>query len=343
MSFNQPLERSAAPCAAPTANRRDLLRSGLFMAALGGSGALHAQVANPPPAARSDGRPFDYANAADNLEVLSRMWGVTEPGKLAYLYVFGPAFGMMDAESFRPLFRLESVAAVRTYPRGDGVFHYLAAQVILFTDWTTGAVLETFKNPMNGRVCEVFQYRDAPLDYTLDANKLAERYTMASKTATDAELPRKLVLDWSFRGDMAYGDAIVKTKLKNRLDPATWKLESVGEYWETFEAYRWQAKRADIENRNSTDVPSFTGNFNVFKPWEPWMLMGQTKGKIYSQRTAFKINNFDRVPRPVMAYIEKHLGSILDIGTSSHGQYKLNDAHFREQRKPMSPTDGVPR
>lgn len=327
----------ATATAAAGASRRNLLRSGLFMAALGGSGALQAQTAGAPsPARAADGRPFDYANAADNLDALSRMWGVTEPGKLAYLYVFGPAFGMVDAESFRPLYRIESLAAVRTYPQGDGVYHYLAGQVILFTDWATGAVLETFKNPLNGRTCEVFQYRDGPLDYKLDANKLAERYTIASKTATDNDLPRKLVLDWTFRGDMAYGDAIVKTKLKNRLDPAVWKLESVGEYWETFEAYRWQARRADIENRSSTDVPSFTGSFQVFKPWEPWLLMGQSKGKIFSQRTAFKVANFDRVPRPVMAYIEKHLSDILDIGTTPHGQYKLNDQHFREQRKPLA-------
>ena len=316
--------------------RRDLLRTGLFMSALAASGQLLAQADAPPVVAKSGVKPFDYTDAADNLDLLSRMWGVTEPGKIAYLYVFGPAFGMVDAESFRPLFRIESVAAVRTYPKGNGVYHYLAAQVILFTDWSTGAVLETFKNPLNNRTCEVFQYRDGPLDYTLDANKLAERYTMASKTATDQDLPRKLVLDWSFRGDMAYGDAIVKTKLKNKLDPAVWKLESVGEYWETFEAYRWQAKRADIEARETTDVPSFTGSFQTFKPWEPWMLMGQSKGKIFSQRTSFKIANFDRVPRPVMAYIEKHLPDFLTIPTTPHGQYKLNDAHFREARKPQS-------
>jgi hypothetical protein len=319
--------------------RRTMLRSGLIMTALAGSSAsLIASATGNTTIGKASGVPFDYADPADNLDTLSRMWGVTAPGKLAYLYVFGPAFGMMDAENFRPLFRIESVAAVRTYPQGNGIYKYLAGQVILFTDWTTGAVLETFKNPLNNRVCEVFQYRDGPLDYTLDAAKLADRYTMASKTATDQDLPRKLVLDWTFRGDMAYGDAIVKTKLKNKLDPAVWKLESVGENWETFEAYRWQALRKEIEARGTTDIPSFTGSFQTFKPWEPWMLMGQTKGKIFSQRTAFKLNNLDRVPRPVMAYIDKNpnLSDILNIGTEFHGQYKLNDMHFKESRKPFT-------
>lgn len=311
-------------------SRRSVLQAGL---ALAGLTSLSVSVrAQPPPAAgKVTAASFDFASPEDNLDTLSRMWGSTEPGRLAYLYVWGPAFAMTDANSFVPLFRTESLAAVRTYPLPGGAFRYLAGQVILFTDWKTGEVLERFRNPLTGEDCEVFHYRDHPLDYVLDPKKLAERYAMQGGSD---DLARRLVLDWNFRGDMAYGDAIVRTRLKNKLDPKEWPRESIGEWWETFESYRWQAKRSEIEDRALRSIPSFTGDFQTFKPWEPWMLMGQRPGKILSQKTAYKVDNFGTIPRPVMRYLERHMMQYLEIGTEFHNQYKLNDLHFKERRKP---------
>jgi hypothetical protein len=307
--------------------------------ALGGIGM--AALALPMMGARAAGANenltrrhsgFGWNDPAENLRILSRMWGTIEPGKEAFLYVFGPMFGMTDAGNFRPLFRMESIAAVRTYPQAGGAYRYLAGQIILFTDFDTGEVLDTWANPyLDGEVCKVFQYRDYPLDYVLDPVAMPARYDIRNKD----DMKRKLVLDWYFRGDMAFGDAIAKTRLKNRLDPAEWPRESVGDWWETFEAYRWQAKIAEVEDLSLPSIPSFTGDFQTFKPWEPWMLMGQRPGKIFSVRTAFKIPNFDVVPRKVMAYAEKHMAEFLHAPTKFDKSYKLNDAHFKEQRKPV--------
>lgn len=321
--------------------RRDLLRTGMFAAGLAAAAPILARAQpgpSAPQAASGSARPFDYADPADNLLTLSRMWGSVEPGALAYLYVWGPAFAMTDANSFVPLFRTESLAAVRTYPLGNGAFRYLAGQVILFCDWKTGQPLDRYVNPLTGEDCEVFHYRDHPLDYTLDAYKLHERYEMA---ASKDELSRRLVLDWSFRDDQAYGDAIVKTRLKNKLDPAVWKRESVGEWWETFESYRWQALRSEIEDRSAPSIASFRGDFQTFKPWEPWMLMGQRPGKVLSQKTAYKIAEPGQAPRAVLDYMDKHdLMRFIDIGTDFHEQYKLNDQHFKEARKPLPEAAG---
>jgi len=323
-------------------SRRNALGAGLGLVAglSGAAGGLGLGVSRAR-AAENQSRPgFPWTDPGENLKILSRMWGTVEEGKEACLYVFGPMFGMPDINTFRPLFRMESLAFVRTYPAGPGAYRYLACQFIMFTDFATGEPLEKWTNPLTGETCEVFHYRDGPLDYVLDANKMAERYEM-HKEADD--LKRRLVLDWFFRGDMAYGDAIVKTRLKNRLDPKEWPRESVGEYWETVEDYRWQAKIAEVENPNLPSIPSFTGDFQTFKPWEPFMLMDGAPGKIFSQRTAFKISNFDAVPRKVMAYAEKHLPDFLAAPTKFDKSYKLNDAHFKEQRKPQPPRAGAPK
>ena len=311
-------------------NRRDMLAGSMGLAALG---AMPLAANAAPTAGGAARRAFDWTSPAENLRILSRMWGTIEPGVEATLYVFGPMFGTTAPGEFKPLFRMELIANVRTYPQPNGAYRYLAAQFILFTDFDTGDVLDTWANPyLGGQRVEVFQYRDGPLDYTLDPNKLPARYDVRTRD----DLSRKLVLDWFFRGDQAYGDAIAKTRIKNRLDPAIWKRESVGEYWETFEAYRWQGRIREIEDVSLPSITSFTGDFQTFKPWEPFMLMGQQPGKIFSVRTARKIANYDIVPRKVIAYAEKHLPEMLHAPTAFDNSYKLNDAWFKELRQPQS-------
>ena len=51
-------------------------------------------------------------------------------------------------------------------------------------------------------------------------------------------------------------------------------------------------------------------------------------------KTAFKIKNFDPIPRKVMAYAEKHMPEMLHAPTAFDHSYKLNDQHFKEQRRP---------
>lgn len=312
-------------------------RRGLMLGAAGLAGASMASGLIAPAAGANENlmRPnsrFGWNDPAENLRLLSRMWGTIEPGKEATLYVFGPMFGTTGPDDFRPLFRMESIANVRTYPQAGGAYRYLAAQIILFTDFDTGDVLDAWTNPYTNERVDVFQYRDGPLDYVLDPNKMPARYEVRSKD----DLSRKLVLDWYFRGPHAFGDAIAKTRLKNKLDPKVWKRESVGDWWETYEAYRWQMKIAEAEDLSLPSIPSFTGDFQTFKPWEPFMLMGQRPGKIFSVRTAFKIDNYDVVPRKVMAYAEKHLPEFLRAPTVFDNSYKLNDAWFKELRQPRA-------
>jgi hypothetical protein len=325
------IDFSQAAAGGDLVSRRGLIGGA---AGLGALALLGGGIGAAPAAANENltRRGFGWNDAAENLRILSRMWGTIEPGQQANLYVFGPMFGTTAPGEFKPLFRMESIATVRTYPQPNGAYRYLAGQFILFTDFDTGDVLETWANPyLDGQKVEVFQYRDWPLDYVLDPNKLPQRY----EVRTGDDMSRKLVLDWFFRGPNAYGDAIAKTRLKNRLDPAVWKRESVGAWWETFECYRWQAKIAEIEDLSLPSIPSFTGDFQTFKPWEPFMLMGDRPGKIFSVRTAYKIDNFDTVPRKVMAYAEKHLPGILTAPTAFDKSYKLNDAWFKELRKPI--------
>ena len=315
-------------------------RRGLFagLGGLGAAGAIAGLAGASASAAAfnentSRDTDFGWNDPAENLRMLSRMWGTIEPGEEAYLYVFGPAFGLLDANNFTPLFRLESLANVRTYPQENGAFRYLANQVILFCDFKTNEVLETWENPYTGETNEVFQYRDGPLDYVLDPNAFPERYQMENQDPME----RSLVLDWWFRGDTANGDAIARTTLPNKLDPEEWPRASIGPTWTTFEAYRWQAKIAEIEDLSLPSVPSFRGDFQTFKPWEPWMLMGQTPGKIFSVRSTFKPNNnLDEVPDHVVRYIQDNMPEYLHAPTEFHEQYLLNDHHYKEARTPVT-------
>jgi len=292
---------------------------------LGGMGAARADV---PDVARLYPT-FDWTDPATNQRILSRMFGTLEPGKIGYLYFFGRGVGTTGPDDYQPLFRLESLAASLATPQPDGSIRYKAGQIILFCDWATGDVLDSWNNPYTGETCEVFHYRDHPLDYVMDPNKVPERYSDPTDISS-----RRLVIPWNFRRDRAYGDAFVKTRIKNRLDPKVWKRESIGDYWTTYEHYQWQAPIADIVNEDIPALYNMNGDFQTFKPFEPWMLMGQRPGKVFQQKTMLNIPNFDPVPRKVMAYVEKHMAQYLDLSNIPPNAYKLNDAHYAEQRTP---------
>jgi hypothetical protein len=294
---------------------------------VGVSGAAHAAPMHAEDVRKKYPK-FDWDDPVVNQRILSRMYSTVEPGKMGIMYFIGRGVGTTGPDDYTPLFRMESLATSLSDVLPDGSIRYRAGQIILFTDWNTNEPLDSWKNPYTGEVCEVFHYRDAPLDYTVNPNKLAERYADLNDPSG-----RRLVIPWSFRQNKAYGDAYVTTKLKNKLDPKIWKRESIGEYWTTFEHYQWQA---DIDEIVS-DVPqikSFNGDFQTFKPFEPWMLMGQRPGKVFQQKTCMNIPNYDAVPRNVMKYVEKHLAQYLDLSNIPKDAYKLNHQHFAEQRKP---------
>jgi hypothetical protein len=330
--MNGEILESLARGAGPESGRRGFL--GMLM---GSAAAAAANLPGDAAAATSleDVRRryprFDWEDPLQAQRTLTRLYATVEPGVTSYLYFFGRGIGTTGPENFTPLFRMESIAAVKTYPQENGKMRYLTGQVILFLDWATGEVLDSWKNPYTGEVCEVFHYRDHPVDYTADPLKPAARYS----DPTNPGKPRPGLI-WNFRKDTAYGDAFVQTKIKNKLDPQIWKRESIGEYWTTFEHYQWQGKIAEIADPDVPSVTSMYGDVQTFKPFEPWMLMGQRPGKVFQQKSIMKIAGLHQIPKNVAKYVEKHLAQYLDLSNIPAGAYKLNDEHYRELRKPKA-------
>ena len=131
-------------------DRRSVLTGALGLGAVIAQGSVAGAARATDNLARPTS-PFAWNDPAENLRILSRMWGTIEPGKQAILYVFGPMFGLTGATDIRPLFRMESIAVVRTYPQPGGAYRYLASQFILFTDFDTGDVLDSWANPLSRR------------------------------------------------------------------------------------------------------------------------------------------------------------------------------------------------
>ncbi|MDX2145782.1 MAG: DUF1838 family protein [Rhodospirillaceae bacterium] len=311
--------------------------AGLFggAAAMAAMGSASSRAATSMDDVRRQYPNFDWDSPEANQRILTRLYATMEPGKTSYLYFFGRGVGTTGPDDYTPLFRMESIAAVRAFPLGNGKIRYFSGQVILFLDWATGKVLDWWKNPYTEEVCEVFHYRDHPVDYTADPNNPAARYSDPTDNGN-----RRRGLIWNFRKDTAYGDAFVQTKIKNRLDPREWPRESIGEYWTTFEHYQWQGKIAEIVDESLASVPSMYGDVQTFKPFEPWMLMGQRPGKVFQQKSIMKIDGLHQIPRHVADYIEKNLAQYLDLSDIPEGAYKLNDEHYRETHKPKPAKSG---
>jgi hypothetical protein len=246
------------------------------------------------------------------------MWGTIEPGKEAFLYVFGPMFGMTGVDSFRPLFRMESIAAVRTYPQPGGAYRYLAAQIILFTDCATGRrAADLDATPTRTSRVHVFQYRDGPLDYVLDPNKLPARYDVRTGGRPRAQAGAR----WYFRGETPLGTHRAH-QLKNRAGSGRLAAGVRGDTG-TFEAYRWQGKIAEIEFSGLPSIPLHR-DFQTFKPWEP-DADGQRRQDLLS-RTAFKIVQLRRRARKVYGLRREAHVQYSYARHRLRQSYKLNDS-----------------
>ena len=142
--------KSAHPTTRKSATRREFLRAG-------GSGML---LAATPLSLLGATAALDLDDPWDRLTALAKLRANID-GSTVMWWMKGVRYGVVD-NVITPLFGMLIGSFQRLRPLPGKGFEVNMLEMSYFTDLETGAVLDTFKNPYNGKVVEIPEQRLGP-------------------------------------------------------------------------------------------------------------------------------------------------------------------------------------
>jgi hypothetical protein len=211
----------------------------------------------------------------------------------------------------------------------------VANEAAVFTDLTSGKVLDTWANPyLDGEVVKVWHLRNGPVNYAIHPNKPISgggwSLLRPSTYGTNG-----FFMPVSIQGDNLVVALDAQANRKNPLDPTVWRRESSGPHLQYSEHNTWRVPLAAIEDPRQPSPQPFA-SWHSHKEWRPWMLMGQRPGGIYNHLVARKIASRSEIPTVLRAYIERELPAFMSAPKEWTGGYRTDWDYFKEQRTPAA-------
>ncbi len=305
-------------------DRRGVLAGG---AMLGLSGLALPRLASAQAAERL----LAFDNPRDNVRTMARLTATLEPGKTGYVRYQGKTFALLADGRNLPLFDLDGIGALRALPQPDGAYRFLFSEFALYLDPATGRPLERWTNPVSGRAVDVWHMRNGPVNYELSPAKAT--FGAFSRTGADGAAPG-FQLPWVRRGPFATFALDVVSNRPNPLDPAQWPLESTGKTLAATEHSQYAVLERDVLNPRLPSLQFFASLQSV-KPWHPWMLLGETPGRIFTRSIAQKVSGPEVLGPERLAFARANLAEWMDAPTAWTGQYVTQQAIYKATRTPQ--------
>lgn len=251
---------------------------GLVVACLGGF-AMAADVAK-----------IDLASPRERLEAYIRANGDTSGAPVA-TWASGRVYAYVPGEKPRALFGLE-VLGMSRFEKIEGGYLRLHREIGFYTDLASGEVLKTWTNPWLKRDVEVIPIQNDPVN---------RRFTVENTSFSVLE-----------SGDDVMFYREVPLRYPNPLDPATYPLNSSGEFYEAIEMFNTFVQRQALADPDQTSVPS-TGSWTRFGPWLPWMEMGSREGYLlYHSRSLKPRDGLQALPARLREYVATNYPKYLE-------------------------------
>lgn len=257
-----------------------------------GLGAATALGVSVPARARS----LDLSNVEDSLYAVAKLRGDVS-GKPAPLWYTGTGFAVLPGEVPNPLYQVQGLIRSSWVPQADGSFLYETFDLGFYGDKDTGAYLETFVNPMNGKTCQPIHVHDGPQRslYTVYGSVPLGREPDKSKT---------LDIDWRRSGDDVWFENSFGFKFPSPLQPDEWPEASPGEDI-TFRFHTsFRGRMSELEDETLTAAP-LNAVYLGIGPWPAWLLMEQAPGYQVLQYQARKLVSEDEIPQTMRDYISQ--------------------------------------
>jgi hypothetical protein len=274
----------------PTSHFQSFTRRNLLLAGAAAAGGALL------PMSHATAADLDLDDPWDRLTALAKLRGSLD-GSMVMWWMKGVYYGVVD-DVLTPLFGTLVGSFQRLKPEPGKGFVLTMLELSYFTDLQTGAVLDTFTNPYNGKLCQVPEQRLGPYPVLL--------------TPTGVVLPKV----------PAFGDVELTTRLGPAIvqgddvwirDDSTVKVDSdhpmMGKHTYN-ELVTYQGRLSDI---NNPDLPSAPAKviLQSVTSWREWMQAEGVGGHTTARAAGAKINRVEDFPAEYLAAARARHGAII--------------------------------
>lgn len=271
----------------PNASRRSALGFSTLALGLPVLGGLLGS--NAAAAATSGGKQLDLKNKADYLTALQKMRGALDD-RICMGYVKGLYYGVVDSR-ITPLYGVLGGTFSRYKKMPDGNFEGRTFEVAYFTDWNTGALLDTFDNPYTGEKVTVPQTRMGPSTVTVTADGL--------QVSGAAE--RGLKFDHRFLPARIVNNDVWIVEETSAGTPPDFK----GPRFLYNEVTTYQTTLTELNDPNLKQTASHV-HFNGVVTWRPWLKMGDRPGHLLGNATGRRLAKMTDYPIEYQEWTKKY-------------------------------------
>ena len=255
-----------------------------LMAAAGAMGAAR------PSEAAEKAHLLDLTKREDFFEAVLKMRACKD-ADMRMGYIVGNYYGIVDAAPI-PLFRMIAGTFSRFHKRPDGNYEGISFELAYYTDWETGDLLETYRNPLNGKTVKVQQLMRIGPDRTIYAPDSIHREAgrlPAGLNTTHRILPARVVGDdvWFVEENVVTPTPEAKMKL------------SYGE------VTTYQSSLKAISDPKVTRALTHI-HFTMNIGWRPWLEMGDSPGHLFGDGTGRHIDRVADFPTDFASLSRKH-------------------------------------
>ena len=241
---------------------------------------------------------LDLSDPGDFLTAVVKLRGSVDD-RLCLGWVIGTRYAVVDHEAI-PMMGILAGTFSRYRRVSNHAYEAQSIEVAYFTDLATRQLLETWENPVTGKVIEVPQVRMGPASFMMTAEGLTIQ--RAAGEAVGMELRHR------FKPAVTRGNDVWITEEihVNGTPPGAGAKPFVYNEMSTYHGLR-----SDLEDPAQAAVPTAIG-FHGLVTWRPWMGFGDVPGHTTAHAAGTRVNRIEDFPKYYLELTERFHPDVLD-------------------------------
>lgn len=261
-------------------------------------------------------------------------------GKPVYGWFSGHVYAINQGQITTPLFGIEGYGMGWSAPQAGGSFRQIWKEVGFYKDLKSGAILETWQNPLNKAACEVMHIHNRSVNVTMvPVGQPVSFPGMDIAVGGDLTEPsggmQPFSVPWFVNGDTVACTMDTRLSGPQPLSPKEWPRESSGDRHSVTEFLMHYASLKQLLDPRVTNVAA-VAHWTRICAWLPWMLMGQAPGEIIYRSVSKKLVRFEDIPEHLRAYSKAHFPEFLELSTPEEQKMPPESSFevFKATRRP---------